>query len=113
MLLQTPRTTAIELHLERDFEYGLYVISGQLETLDKTVRTHQLLSLGSNRQKLVLEFAADTQVLLLGGETFEQPVKMWWNFVSASQQRVEQAQQDWDAKHERFGTVEHYHAKKG
>lgn len=113
MLLNTPRTTAVELHLERDFEYGIYVVGGQIETLDKTIRAHQLLSLGSNRHHLILELGADTEVLLLGGEAFEQPVKMWWNFVSASQQRVEQAQKDWDAGHERFGRVAHYQTKKG
>lgn len=114
LLLQTPRATATELQLERDFEYGIYVVSGHIQLLDQTVRAHQLISLGANRSQVTLELSADTVVMVLGGEAFEQPVKMWWNFVSASQQRVEQAQRDWDAKHERFGHVAHYqsHEKK-
>lgn len=113
LLLQTPQATATELTLERDFEYGLYVVAGQVNTLQQTVRSHQLLSLGANRHHLTLELSADAIVLVLAGEAFEQPVKMWWNFVSGSQQRVEQAQRDWDAGHERFGKVANYHYSKG
>ncbi|RWU11568.1 pirin family protein [Pseudidiomarina gelatinasegens] len=112
LMLSTPRVTAIEVHLDRDFEYGIYVVRGQIELLDKTVRAHQLISLGSSRRHIVIELSADTEILVLGGEAFEQPVKMWWNFVSASQQRVEQAQSDWDSGHERFGQVSHYTSKK-
>lgn len=108
MLLQTPQATAVELHLEREFEYGLYVVAGTLSVLNKPVRTHQLISLGANRSQLTLELSADCTVLVIGGEAFEQPVKMWWNFVSASEQRVQQAQTDWDNQHERFGQVTHY-----
>lgn len=109
LLLQTPQATVSELTLEREFEYGLYVISGQINVLNQTVRAHQLLSLGANRSQLTMELSADTLILVLAGEAFEQPVKMWWNFVSSSPQRVEQAQSDWDAGHQRFGKVANYH----
>lgn len=112
LLLQTPQATAIELALEREFEYGIYVVSGTMTALGKKVRTHELLSIGANRTRLTAELSADCTLLLLGGEAFEQPVKMWWNFVSASEQRVKQAQQDWDNHHERFGRVANYRAVK-
>lgn len=108
LLLQTPQATVVDIQLERNFEYGLYVVSGVMAALDKQTKSHQLLSIGANRRHITLELSADSTVLLLGGEAFEQPVKMWWNFVSASEQRVKQAQQDWDNQHERFGHVAHY-----
>src|SRR5690554_4317223 len=58
--LQTPRATALDLSLDRDFEYGIYVVSGQLKAFDKTVRSHQLLSLGGNRSHLTIELSADS-----------------------------------------------------
>lgn len=106
--LQTPRVAVSELMLNKEFEYGLYVVSGRVDCLDKKVITHELLFLGSDRERLTLELAADTLVVVLGGEAFAKPVHMWWNFVSSQPQRIEQAQQEWNAAHERFGQVAHY-----
>ncbi len=35
------------------------------------------------------------RVMLLGGETFATPRHVYWNFVSSSRDRIEQAKQDW------------------
>ena len=43
------------------------------------------------------------RVLLLGGEPLDGPRHVWWNFVSSSQERLEQAKQDW--KEGRFPKV--------
>ncbi|MGQ4275675.1 pirin family protein [Pseudidiomarina sp. E22-M8] len=106
--LQTPRVAVSELRLNSEFEYGLYVVSGRIDCLGKKVTSHELLFLGGDRERLTLELAADSLVLLLGGEAFANPVHMWWNFVSSQPQRIEQAQQQWNTEHERFGRVTHY-----
>lgn len=43
------------------------------------------------------------RVMLLGGEAFTTPRHVWWNFVSSSRERIEQAKDDW--KNGRFPTV--------
>jgi hypothetical protein len=35
--------------------------------------------------------------MLIGGEPLDAPRFVWWNFVSSSRQRIEQAQADWKA----------------
>jgi redox-sensitive bicupin YhaK (pirin superfamily) len=35
------------------------------------------------------------RVMLLGGEAFTTPRHVWWNFVSSSRERINQAKQDW------------------
>jgi redox-sensitive bicupin YhaK (pirin superfamily) len=42
-------------------------------------------------------------MLLLGGEPMDGPRHIWWNFVSSSLDRIEQAKADWKAG--RFGLV--------
>jgi hypothetical protein len=42
-------------------------------------------------------------VLLLGGATMDGPRHVWWNFVSSSAERIEQAKEDWRAG--RFAAV--------
>ena len=46
---------------------------------------------------------AQSRLMLLGGEPMDGPRHIWWNFVSSSKARIEQAKQDWRAK--RFGLV--------
>ena len=43
------------------------------------------------------------RVILLGGEAFTTPRHVWWNFVSSSRERINQAKQDWQQG--AFGTV--------
>jgi Pirin C-terminal cupin domain len=35
--------------------------------------------------------------MLLGGEAFTTPRHVWWNFVSSSRERINQAKADWKA----------------
>jgi len=42
-------------------------------------------------------------VMLLGGAPLDGPRHMWWNFVSSSTERIEQAKRDW--KEGRFAKV--------
>jgi hypothetical protein len=35
--------------------------------------------------------------MLLGGEPMDGPRYIWWNFVSSSKDRIEQAKEDWRA----------------
>jgi len=43
------------------------------------------------------------RVVLLGGEAFATPRHVWWNFVSSSRERINQAKHDW--REGRFGLV--------
>jgi len=52
-----------------------------------------------------MKLASDTggRVMLMGGEAFKTPRHVWWNFVSSSRERINQAKDDWKAG--RFPTV--------
>jgi redox-sensitive bicupin YhaK (pirin superfamily) len=43
------------------------------------------------------------RLMLIGGEPLDGPRHIWWNFVSSSKERIEQAKADW--KSGRFGPV--------
>ncbi|RUO62144.1 pirin family protein [Pseudidiomarina insulisalsae] len=112
MQLKTPRVAVAELQLEADYEYGLYVVSGRADLLGKTAVAHELLYLGSGRKSVTIELAADTLVMVIGGEAFAQPVQMWWNFVSSDAERIRIAQREWNGEHERFGKVASYRGER-
>ena len=49
-----------------------------------------------------LEATCDSHVMIVGGAKFGKR-HLWWNYVSSSQQRIEQAKQDW--RENRFDAV--------
>ncbi|MFN0262545.1 pirin family protein [Tepidamorphus sp. 3E244] len=46
---------------------------------------------------------SDARFVIVGGEPMDGPRYIWWNFVSSSKERIEQAKEDW--RQARFDTV--------
>jgi redox-sensitive bicupin YhaK (pirin superfamily) len=94
---------AARLTLPAEYEErAIYVATGQIEIAGQRFPEGQLLVF---RPGDAIDLRADTdvRVLLLGGEPMDGPRHIWWNFVSSSKDRIEQAKQDWKAG--RFGPV--------
>jgi redox-sensitive bicupin YhaK (pirin superfamily) len=45
--------------------------------------------------EIVLEAASPTRLVVFGGEPLAEPRHLFWNFVSSSKERIEQAKTDW------------------
>ena len=82
-------------------ERGAYVVDGQISVDGQEFPRGRLLVFRPAVQ-VVLEARTPARLMLLGGQTLG-PRHMWWNFVSSSRERIEQAKQDWKAG--RFGVV--------
>jgi redox-sensitive bicupin YhaK (pirin superfamily) len=52
---------------------------------------------------VVLNASTAARLMVLGGATMDGPRHIWWNFVSSSQERIEQAKAEWRAQ--RFAPV--------
>lgn len=85
-------------HLER----ALYVLEGQaqLDGADIPAR-HLVVPAPGARGRL--RARTPLKAMLLGGEPLDGPRYVWWNFVSSSNERIEQAKDDW--RNGRFGTI--------
>jgi len=83
-------------------ERALYVLEGdgQLDGADVPDKHLVVLDPGT---RPVLRAKTPLKAMLLGGEPLDGPRHLWWNFVSSSKDRIEQAKQDW--LHGRFGRV--------
>lgn len=93
------------LPLEAGHEHAALVLRGAASVAGEALQPGTLLDLGRGRGSLELQCAADTQVLLLGGEPFGAPPLLWWNFVGRTQGELEQALADWNRGEPRFGAV--------
>jgi redox-sensitive bicupin YhaK (pirin superfamily) len=83
-------------------ERAIYVADGAIEIAGQTFGSGQLLVFRPG-DAIDLRAQAASRVLLLGGEPMDGPRHLWWNFVSSSKERIEQAKADWKAG--RFGPV--------
>jgi redox-sensitive bicupin YhaK (pirin superfamily) len=83
-------------------ERALYVAQGEIELAGVRAGEGQLVVLPLP-SALSVRALSDARFLLIGGEPMDEPRHIWWNFVSSSKERIEQAKQDW--KHGRFAGV--------
>jgi redox-sensitive bicupin YhaK (pirin superfamily) len=54
---------------------------------------------------VVLSAVDPTRLLLLGGEPFDEPLLMWWNFVVRNRDELDSAYRQWQAGNPRFGRL--------
>lgn len=92
-----------ELELPADaVERSLYVLEGQAQLDGADIPARHLVLLGRGTTPR-LRARTPVKAMLMGGEPLDAPRHVWWNFVSSSRERIEQARQDWLAG--RFGLV--------
>jgi redox-sensitive bicupin YhaK (pirin superfamily) len=77
-------------------ERAVYVASGRIELAGEMFEAGELVVLRPGAAMTILA-AAPSRLLLLGGEPMDGPRHIWWNFVSSSPERIEQAKADWRA----------------
>ncbi|MBB3676908.1 pirin family protein [Modestobacter versicolor] len=94
----------VELPLEPDFEYGLLTASGSADVEGVPLTPGAMLYLGSGRRTVRLRTEAPAELLLLGGEPFEERIVMWWNFVGRSGEEIAEFAEQW-AEGDRFDDV--------
>ena len=92
-----------ELPIEAEaVERALYVLEGDAQLDGTDIPSMHLLVLDRGVRH-VLRAKTPLKAMLLGGEPLDGPRHMWWNFVSSSKERIEQAKHDWDEG--RFGLI--------
>ena len=77
-------------------ERALFVAEGAIQIEGETFPAGQLVILRPRQQVIVSALDA-ARVLLLGGAAMDGPRHIWWNLVSSSRERIEQAKMDWAA----------------
>jgi redox-sensitive bicupin YhaK (pirin superfamily) len=86
---------SVELPVEHE-ERAIYVADGRIEHDGQMFEQGQLLVLRP-RVPVAVRAVGPARVMLLGGEPMDGPRHIWWNFVSSSKDRIEQAKADWKA----------------
>ena len=90
------------VELPRTEELAVFVINGDIRIDGQAIPTGSLAVL-VNDSTATLEATCRSHVMLCGGATLPGERILWWNFVSSSRERMQQAKADW--RDGRFDTV--------
>jgi redox-sensitive bicupin YhaK (pirin superfamily) len=91
----------IDVPIEHE-ERAIQPVMGRIRIAGRAIEPGSMLVLRAG-MPVTIEAMDDARLMLLGGERLDGPRQMWWNFVSSSPERIEQAKADWKAG--RFGQV--------
>jgi redox-sensitive bicupin YhaK (pirin superfamily) len=75
-------------------ERAIYVVDGEIEIAGERFEGPRLLIFRPGDRITITAIRA-ARMMFLGGDALEGPRHIWWNFVSSSKERIEQAKQDW------------------
>jgi hypothetical protein len=75
-------------------ERAVYVAEGEA-SLDGLTLERSVLYVLAPGAPATLRSATGAHVMLCGGATLDGPRHVWWNFVSSSRERIQQAKDDW------------------
>jgi redox-sensitive bicupin YhaK (pirin superfamily) len=92
------------LQVPQDYEErAAYVVEGSIVLSDAEIFHAGQLIVFKPGSEIILNASGKARLMLLGGEPLEGRRHIWWNFVSSSPERIEQAKDDW--KSGRFSPV--------
>jgi len=101
--LEVSLTAGAELALPQEHaERGVHVVEGAVHWDGLDIGANQM-AVQAGPSAPPLQAREASRLMLFGGAPLDGERHLWWNFVAASRERIEQAKADWQAQ--RFGIV--------
>ena len=92
--IQMNKGTKLPLPYSLAEEKAIFGLQGHFKVGDTAYESGQMLVLHP-KQNTLIEALEDTRLVVIGGATMDGERHIWWNFVSSSKERIEQAKEDW------------------
>ncbi|HKE96083.1 MAG TPA: pirin family protein [Povalibacter sp.] len=93
--VQLESGTTVPLDADQE-ERGIYIVEGTIEIAGANFEAPQLLVFRPG-DPISVTALRRSRLMFVGGAGVDGPRFIWWNFVSSSQERIEQAKADWKA----------------
>ncbi|MGE8570916.1 MAG: pirin family protein [Acinetobacter amyesii] len=106
--LRSSESQSTILPLNPKFEYGFMALEGTASINGHELNEDNMVVLEPGLTQVKIDLHAGGRVLLLGGEPFESPILLWWNFVGRTQEELNIAREQWINQDERFGSIPDY-----
>ena len=83
-------------------ERAVYLVEGELMIGDCKLETGEMAVIRPSASATIRS-DGPARAMLIGGQSYPESRTIWWNFVSSSKERIEEAKRDWSEG--RFGSV--------
>ena len=110
--LTAQANTKTRIPLNPNFEYAFMALGGIAQVNGHELNADNMVVLEIGLTEIEVELTEGHRVLLIGGEPFESPILLWWNFVGRTMQDLQQAREDWINHDARFGEIPDYQGKR-
>ena len=87
----------VNLHDRLYGESGLYILEGEVSTNESAFGEKQIL-ITKDAHLCTFDIKAGSTIYLFGGEPFPEERFIYWNFVSSSREKIEEAKLKWQAQ---------------
>ena len=95
--IQAKYATYLDLKNQLKGEIAIVVTKGKVIADGTTIEAGQML-ISKTEDECCIDLAANSRVLLFGGQSLPEPRFLMWNFVSHSKERLAKAKADWENK---------------
>ncbi len=106
--LTAKESTTTRLQLNPKFEHGFMALDGTAVVNGHELTEDNMVVLEPGLTEIEIQLHAGSRILLLGGEPFESPILLWWNFVGRTQEELSLARDQWINQDQRFGDIADY-----
>lgn len=87
------------LPLDADYEErAIYIVAGEIDIAGAAFRPGRLLVFRPG-DRISIMALSNARLMLIGGDPMDGPRHIWWNFVSSSKDRIDQAKEQWRQGH--------------
>ncbi|QYJ67552.1 pirin family protein [Flavobacterium litorale] len=95
--LKSKEKTTLNIGNDLYGESAMYILKGSVTIEGNTYNPKQLLVA---KEASLCEFTINenTTIYIFGGEPFDEPRHIYWNFVASTREAIEDAKQRWEAK---------------
>lgn len=91
--IKTHKDSILNLNFS-DFDLAVYVIKGEIQAGSEQILPYQALILEKPRD-FKLKITQSTKFIVFGGLPFVTKRHVWWNLVSSSKEKIEEAKTKW------------------
>ena len=95
--VKAPESYTLNVNGHLKGEIGICIVEGSIEACGERVGQGNIL-VSKVEDTCNIKLYPNTHLLLFGGEPFPEERHIYWNFVSSSKEKLEQAKQAWANK---------------
>ncbi len=95
--VKTKEAFELDINGQLEGEIGICIVDGEIQACEHHVEAGNMLVSKIDNQ-CAIKVAANSHLLLFGGEPFEEERFIYWNFVATSKEKLEEAKQRWREK---------------